>query len=454
MLSLINVMRPKHCPVPLIRIGGNKDGGYLVPDDLQGVKACFSPGVNNRKDFEDELLSVYDIESHMCDYSSDLSMFKTPLNVPGQTFRKKWLDVDGSADSICLKEWVEELVPDSQDDLILQMDIEGAEYRNLLNTPGFILCRFRIILIELHCIKRACECQDFFRQQLGPLLSILDKYFICVHAHPNNCCGEFLLEGTNLNLPNVHELTFLRRDRLDGVAKGACYPPMLPHPLDIPSNMPNKPPIFLNEHWLASGKRSPESSIRMLSEQVDYLQRELKRERSLTKDIVNDLHKLSQYAASAIPDAPPNSVNDALCDLAFGKPYVLSSHIGKHQGNGLVTPKKPFFFHTRMGRNQYITIDLGIMSYLHELHIANRSDGFHERARCLFYCLHNDSLPDFYESFAVTINDDFTKKADYLSVTEVYRYTPRYVTIFSVENTMLHFSDIQIIGVSSKNFRC
>ena len=72
----------------------------------------------------------------------------------------------------------------------------------------------------------------------------------------------------------------------------------------------------------------------------------------------------------------------------------------------------------------------------------------------MVYCLHNDLLPNFHESFAVTINDDFTKKADYLSVTKVYRYTPRYVTIFSVENTMLHFSDIQIIGVSSKNFRC
>ena len=27
-------------------IGGAGDGGYLVPDDLDGIEYCFSPGVN------------------------------------------------------------------------------------------------------------------------------------------------------------------------------------------------------------------------------------------------------------------------------------------------------------------------------------------------------------------------------------------------------------------------
>ena len=54
-LDVVEFLQPKPCPVPLVRIGGNRDGAYLVPDDLTGVSACFSPGVSNRKDFEDKL---------------------------------------------------------------------------------------------------------------------------------------------------------------------------------------------------------------------------------------------------------------------------------------------------------------------------------------------------------------------------------------------------------------
>ena len=37
---------------PLIRIGSPGDGGYLVPNDLEGISTCFSPGVSETADFE------------------------------------------------------------------------------------------------------------------------------------------------------------------------------------------------------------------------------------------------------------------------------------------------------------------------------------------------------------------------------------------------------------------
>ena len=37
---------------------------------------------------------------------------------------------------------------------ILQIDIEGAEYRNLLITDSITLNRFRIIVIELHGLRK------------------------------------------------------------------------------------------------------------------------------------------------------------------------------------------------------------------------------------------------------------------------------------------------------------
>jgi hypothetical protein len=37
-LELIRRLRPRSCSVPLMRVGGNADGGYLIPDDLDGIE--------------------------------------------------------------------------------------------------------------------------------------------------------------------------------------------------------------------------------------------------------------------------------------------------------------------------------------------------------------------------------------------------------------------------------
>jgi hypothetical protein len=219
--DFFSLMKPKPCPFPLIRIGGDRDGGYLVPDDLDGIEACFSPGVNNYKYFEDELTQAYGIRCHMCDYSSDESQFRSPLIPEMQTFDRKWLDINGSPDSQSLGEWVELYSP-LGGDLLLQMDIEGAEYRNLLNSPTTLLERFRIIVIELHGL-RAFLRKDLPSKEIGPLLRKLYQTHICVHAHPNNCCGEYLDEETGLNFPAVIELTLLRRDRFQ--AQSLTTPP-------------------------------------------------------------------------------------------------------------------------------------------------------------------------------------------------------------------------------------
>jgi len=444
-LKNIEILRPKQSPTPLIRIGGDKDGAYLVPDDLMGIKACFSPGVSNRKDFEDDLLDKYGIAIHMCDYSSDIANFKTPL-YPGQTFKKKWLDINGGENSISLEDWVQENEPDPNDDLMLQMDIEGAEYRNLLSTPGYILRRFRIIIIELHQLK-VCNRPADFNKKLGALLKHIDQYFLCVHAHPNNCCGDFQLTGSKLNLPNVHELTFLRRDRWAGISHTDCYQPMLPHPLDIPRNVSSKMPVVLNEQWLDSGKRAPESSIKLLSDQVDYLSHALKQTQVQDRAMIMDIHHLAQYVAKHLPVLSSKSAATELADLAQGKCFTLSSQNSASPKNHFVIDQSPFFFHTEKGRNQYITIDLEDKKKLFELRITNRTDSCLERAYCLYYCIHDNPEPNLHQGFPVFVGERFLTKANQVSVTDLRGCHARYLTIYSPVTTILHFSAVQIMGV-------
>ena len=247
MFNAINVMVPKPSPYSLRRIGGDSDGAYLVPDDLDGVQACFSPGVFNFKDFEDELASRYGIRSYMCDFSSDIEKFATPMISGMQVFDKKWLDVSGDLNSFTLDEWVSLYEPDASSDLILQMDIEGAEYKNLLHASRQTLNRFRIIVVEMHGLHAFTNRREA-EQGLIPTLTKLNSTHVCVHAHPNNCCGDFFYKGAGMKIPHVIELTFLRKDRF--CRKGArLIEPSLPHPRDIKQNVDCFPPLYLDKNW-------------------------------------------------------------------------------------------------------------------------------------------------------------------------------------------------------------
>lgn len=261
----MHFLRPVPCPYPLVRIGGSSDGAYLVPDDLSDIAACFSPGVANRKDFEDDLLARYGIPSYMCDFSSEGDKFATPLDPNMQFFTKLWLDVDGTANSITLDEWVAQSVEDTRSDLLLQMDIEGAEYRNLSAVSTETLQRFRVIVLELHGLTGLLN-EATLESKFLPLLRRLDENHVVVHAHPNNCCGEFILPSFPANVPVVVELTLLRRDRVDIAQDRRLASPSLPHPLDISRNVATKPPLHLGEWWSHFDRR--EASWRKIQEDL------------------------------------------------------------------------------------------------------------------------------------------------------------------------------------------
>ena len=61
-------IRPSVTPHALIRLGGETDGGYLVPDDFEGIHTCFSPGVAEVANFETEM-AARGIRCFMADYS-------------------------------------------------------------------------------------------------------------------------------------------------------------------------------------------------------------------------------------------------------------------------------------------------------------------------------------------------------------------------------------------------
>ena len=53
--EFLTKIRPESQVKEFIRIGSDHDGCYLVPNDLESIKYCYSPGVSNNSDFEDQL---------------------------------------------------------------------------------------------------------------------------------------------------------------------------------------------------------------------------------------------------------------------------------------------------------------------------------------------------------------------------------------------------------------
>ena len=229
-LSLIHALRPLDCGKPLIRIGGNADGGYLVPDDLDGIEYCFSPGVNTIADFENDLADRK-IHSFLADYSVD----GPPISRPEFTFDKKFLGATDNEQFFTLASWKDKYLKDYSGDLLLQMDIEGGEYQVIFNTPDQLLCQFRILVIEFHSLDKLLDPFGF--ELLSHCFQKLLQFFYIVHLHPNNCCGSVLWD--DIEIPKVMEFTFLNKRRVDQIKPQRTFP----HPLDAP-NLPIDTPYI------------------------------------------------------------------------------------------------------------------------------------------------------------------------------------------------------------------
>jgi FkbM family methyltransferase len=238
MLKAINLLIPSACAHELIRIGGDADGSYLIPNDLQAIEACFSPGVSNIILFEKELAERYSIPSYLCDASVEQDQLD--LNNSYHQFNQVWLGGYDGENTQSLDSWVAESNHCESNNLILQMDIEGAEFSSLMAASDSTLSRFRIAVIEFHWLWRI-QSSRFLNTRFLPTLQKLSKHFDCVHAHANNCCGT--TEIANIEVPNVLELTFYRKD-----CNSAIHQPLIPHPLDI-LNLPQNPPIVLGWPW-------------------------------------------------------------------------------------------------------------------------------------------------------------------------------------------------------------
>lgn len=233
--QLIRSLQPVDAGYTLFRAGPDGDGGYLIPDDLEGIAYAFSPGVSNESGFE----------ADMADRGMRVFMADGSVDAPAETndrfvFEKKF--IGGFATPACttLDAWKQASIGEEGGDLLLQMDIEGAEFETLLNASDELLGQFRIMVIEFHYLHQLWN-KPWFLLVKRVFEKLLATHTV-VHIHPNNGSGSFRSRG--LEIPRVAEFTLLRNDRV----KQRRPADVFPHPLDS-DNKPRKRSIVLPPCW-------------------------------------------------------------------------------------------------------------------------------------------------------------------------------------------------------------
>ncbi|MDC2981665.1 FkbM family methyltransferase [SAR116 cluster bacterium] len=235
--AFIARFKQKYIYCDLVRIGGEGDGGYLLPDIMNRVSYCFSPGVDDVSTFEQELSQKYNIKSYM----ADASVEKAPVEDENFNFIPKFLGSVTRDNSITLTDWMQNSIGNDKSQKILQMDIEGGEYDVLTLEDSQTLASFSAMVIEFHYLEQMF--QPLFLKMLSAIFEKIYNNFSICHVHPNNCCGIATLDG--VPVPRVIEVTFIRNDLVPrSVAKNI----ELPHELDR-KNILLHPDLIMPEIW-------------------------------------------------------------------------------------------------------------------------------------------------------------------------------------------------------------
>lgn len=258
-LSEVNRMiRPIAIDKKLLRVGAKNDGGYLVPADfeLMDIRALISPGIGAVTDFED-----YFAHLGIPVFLIDKSVSELPTNHENFAYFPMFLapkdNVD--ADEISLETLirrVDQQATTEFTDLILQMDIEGAEWQVLASIETKTLRRFRIMVIEFHNFSDLLATDFSHRLALAVIEKLLED-FVVVHAHLNNHSRTSRIRS--VLVPHTVELTLLRRDRVVGLSaatkqNGSGDEPKdkwakVPHQSDSP-NLPDVREARIPDEWL------------------------------------------------------------------------------------------------------------------------------------------------------------------------------------------------------------
>ena len=240
--QLLEKLAPwKSADLPLIRIGGKGDGGYIMVDAFDAVDAAYSFGIGDNVAW-DKQIAQRAIPVYMYDHTIDqlpekhahFHFFKT--GICGRPQRPNMKDI-----TTLIRENNHE-----GKNLVMKMDIEGCEYAALHAMDAKELLQFSQLTVEAHHLEDLLfdgERHFFIRECLEKIL----EHMHCVHIHANNCGPVF--ERNDVRIPTTLELSFIRKDMARNFTKAQELQSELDHPND-----PEREEIDVRNLWKQSAR--------------------------------------------------------------------------------------------------------------------------------------------------------------------------------------------------------
>ncbi len=212
--------------VPKVRVGGKGDGGYVMLDPGRDGGVAYSLGVSAASPWDLEMaLRGYEV------FQFDGTIETPPDTHPSLHFQKVNIvspEEDGQGKGKSLERLFRELGHEAENDIILQMDIEGGEWEVLRNLSEARMRKFRQIIIEFHGLT---PTTGNLPERLGIMRNI-SRTHRPIHIHLNNYVfGHSAPEGDLLCYSPCWEVSYVRADDYEF----APCTERFPTPLDSPN---------------------------------------------------------------------------------------------------------------------------------------------------------------------------------------------------------------------------
>ena len=207
----------------LVRIGHNNDGGYILLDDFKPGGIAYSFGISDDVSFDKDIASKgYDV------FMYDHTIEKLPENNSKFHFFRQGI-ADGVTQDERLKSleyFITQNNHENQRDMILKMDVEGAEWGFFESVKSETLSQFSQITFEFHNIINPSN-----PEKILSILRKINETHQLIHLHANNN-GAYITVGGK-NFCSLFEVTYVLRDKYKFVSD---YDVNLPLSLDMLNN--------------------------------------------------------------------------------------------------------------------------------------------------------------------------------------------------------------------------
>jgi hypothetical protein len=233
-LRTLSILHPYNVTCGKVRIGGPNDGGYVMANDFSSNRVCYSIGVGPQV--------IWDVEMAargMHIYQYDHTVEGLPSAHPNFHFNRIGIAADlADPQLVTLEQMIEHNEHGAEKNMLLKIDVEGAEWDVLDQMSSNVLAKFDQIVVEYHALEFLNR--DSFRMRADRVFRNVAHTHHCIHIHGNNYASFGIVH--NIPVPNVIEVTYALKSRFTFCDSTDVFPTHLDDPCK-----PGEPDLFLGD---------------------------------------------------------------------------------------------------------------------------------------------------------------------------------------------------------------